>query len=197
MIHINPKANGGFKNERTLPNGFGVDGISINPCVRRQVNEPDSVNVGNMDDGHNDGMLVHVVERIEGVEGFSGTRRVDRKIDKEVLGVLSGCYHSSRRGFKIFPAAPAGKLGMAIQCTAIDSNQFPYQMVQNAPVVMNGVAKDRRQRSGKIGGYFDFDPSPPLIPTVTIRFNDRTVRVSVDELIDPPFEISEVLIGPL
>lgn len=197
VICLNPAPVGDLKGDRIfLAHRANIDRIGVELLVRRQVEQQGSVNIAEVHDGGNNSVLVRVVERVNGVQGLAATRWVDRKADKEVLGALRGCYHSTRYGFKIYPRPTEREFGVAVLCTAVDADQFPYEMIQGAPEIVDRISQDKRQFRRQLPVNCDFDPAVPC-PILTLAFDDRTVRALVDEGSKGCIEITDVLLGPL
>lgn len=196
VVALNAKSGRRLESNRTLPEAARVDRINNSLFVGSQINQCDPRYVAEMKDWRDDRMLISVVENVKGVEGFTGSIRVQREADEKVSSILSGCYHSSRRGFKIYPRAADGHFGMAVRCSTVELDKLPYQVVQHAPVIVDRVPQNQGQRVRNFSVNSDLNPNAPKVPILTLTLDVRSVRAEINEVGEPIFEVSEVLVGP-
>lgn len=174
-----------------------VDRITLDALTGRRVDQEHVTKLGKTQDGGERGMLVRVVERVDGVEPFPVTRWVDREVNEEVLRRLNGCYRSTRTGFKIYPRPADGQLGFAVLCSAVYPDEFPHQVIHDAAQIVDGIPEKQREVGPQRPVLYDFDPDAPSVPAIlTLGLNARTVWARVDERSKGSIEITDVLLGP-
>jgi hypothetical protein len=197
VICVNAKA--GWRGvDRSVGVGSEVSGdrVQLSSFASRRVDQNNAINVAHMHDRGDNSMLVTVVESVKTVENTILTRRVSLKADYEVLSLLSGCYHSSRRGFKIYPRVAEGELSMAILCSTIPPDQLPYEMIKNTAKVVNTIAQNETDFLGHLSKAVNANSDRPVTPTISLSFDGRSVWARVDKGSEDLIEVTEVLIGP-
>ena len=142
-------------------------------------------------------MLVHTVERVHGVEKFSVARWVCRKANNQILHRLRGCYHSTRRGFEIYPPRPNGELKMLVLFSAVKADQIPHGVIESAPEIVNGIPEYQWQIERQ--GLIDQQLNPNLkgLPVLTLTFDNRSVWAQFNPGLDFGLEVADVLLGPI
>jgi len=151
--------------------------------------------LGDADDGSQDGMLVSIVKFTEAEDFVSRPTWVCREGDKELLRIGAGCFYSVTRGFVINPVRLAYREGeVSVLCTSVQPDQFPCRMVEGTSQIVGGIA----DHQGKVGGYFLVEVNlDSHSASLRIGAEAKRMWVSLRKRIESSLEIADVLIGPL
>ena len=138
------------------------------------------------------GVLVSIVEYIEEIEHVSLSVWEDFKLDKLVFYPITGTYYSFATGFKINPVITRGAFEVLILRSAIKSDRLPDEVVERTTEVVGSIAYYEGDRLGRVFGKSD----PNLkLPGMRVVMDDKSVRLSCDELGKFGLKVADVMIG--
>src|SRR5208282_5036654 len=86
------------------------------------------------------------------------------------------------------------ELEVTILCAAIKTNEFPRGMVERGPQIVNSAAYYKGEGGRKL---FEKLTGERKLSSIRISLEDKSVRFSSDEGVELPFEVRNVMIGPL
>lgn len=184
------------KRENTIGGHGNLNRHELFARSENQIDKDHPDNFTELNYGSNADVFVFVIEEVKAVESFPVTRGVYRKVDEKLLGVLSGCFHTSGKGFKILPALPGRQFSPVVLCSAIHPYDFPDHVVQSAPEIVNDVAQNKRNLGWGREITFNIDLYAPITPVILVTFNNREVGARVHERSKHLIKISEVMLGP-
>lgn len=115
-------------------------------------------------------------------------------VANEVSDVLAdGLYWSVIQGrYKTIPVPVKRETRIVGWPPSEVTYEFVVHQVEGRPEVVKYVADDRRQVHGEAAVPDAEDLSPVLV----IQLNERTPRVTIEQGVDSPLELRDVLIGP-
>ena len=139
-------------------------------------------------------MLVRDIELVEPPQGRSIPSVVRLQRFDEIDGLFGGpLYLSFKVGFKVLPVLVEGEPGMAADFSAARADQVTGEMIERGSQIVDGVAGNQVDVSGK--GFGEVDTNPHM-PGLSIWMNDHSVRVLLDESAEERIKVRDVLIGP-
>jgi hypothetical protein len=141
-----------------------------------------------------DSVLVRVIEQVEFVECRTAATREGFCTFDGVFHPLTGCFYSLAGGFETNPAIACREFEVAVLCAAVHSDQRPSHMVEGAPHIVDSIAYYK----GEGARNWLVEPDTQnKIPSIGIAIDDKSVRFSGNKGVELPFEVRNVIIGPL
>jgi hypothetical protein len=151
----------------------------------------DTADSGN---GHKQEMvLINNVQTVEFPETSIPTIVRLEQVDEAFRPRLHSLYFSPIMGFVFGRSFVNGKARLVRRRAASSLYQFPRQVVESAPQVVNGVPGDQRETVGNRNsrlGEMDF------LSSLSIMLDSESIRVCVPVVKDSVFQITDVVIGP-
>ena len=86
------------------------------------------------------GVLVHYVQLVEGIESVALSSWENFERDEKVFYPITGCFYSFATGFVVNPVIARAKYEVAILCAAIDTNGLSRHMVESGANVVDSIA---------------------------------------------------------
>lgn len=167
---------------------FHFDGSSI---------EPDNGEMGNgcrPEDWGDDGVFVNVVQTVELVEVHSFAFDKGFRGSDGVFHPLTGCYYSIAGGLEVDPSIACRESEVAILRAIIKPDKLPNCMIHGAPQIVDSIAYYKGERGRNLFDNLNADTG---ISSVRVRLDNKSVRFFGNEGCELPFEIRNVIIGPL
>ena len=146
------------------------------------------------EDWGDDGVLVRVVQSIEIVDVRSSTFDKGFRGFDGIFHPLTGCFYSIAGGFEIDPSIACREFDVAILGAVIKSDEFPNGVIQRGPQIVDSVAYYKGERGRNL---FDKSYTDAKVAGVGVRLDDESVRFFGNEGCELPFEVRNVIIGPL
>jgi hypothetical protein len=139
-------------------------------------------------------VLIRVVQLTELVEVHAFPADKGFRSLEGVFYPLAGCFYSIAEGFEINPIVACRELEVSILRPMVNSDHFPRDMIEGRPKIGDSGAYDR----GKRGRQF-FEKTNADIEAAGCRvgLDAKSVWFFVDENGELPFQIGNVVIGPL
>lgn len=192
-----------FRRERIarVKNGGGAGGACVvgltfhlpgDTTIR--IEKPEGRNGGRPDDWRDNAVLVRVVEKLELVEPIAPATDKDLLSDEEVFHPLAGCFHSIARGFEVNPRIPCREFDVAILRALVDPDKPPCDVIQSGTKVVNSIASYQGDLGRQLLEKFNAGKN---LSSFSVLLNGSTVRFVSDEGVELPFEVRDVMLGPL
>lgn len=154
----------------------------------------DLIDSGGADYRHEDGVLLNVVQSVKGIErvsfsAFKGFHRNENVFDR-----LARRFYSFATGFKVDPIVPCGEFQVTILYAAIPTNDLPCHVVERAPKVVDSIAYYEGPHGRDILSELDEDSG---LSRLWVTAYGEGVRVGIHEGGKLPFQVTDVMIGPV
>lgn len=146
------------------------------------------------EDGRDDSVFVRVVELVELIEVISTAAGKGFRDFEGVFHPLAGCHYSIAKGFEADPAVACGEFEVAVLRAVVDANQLPRGMIERAPEIVNCIAYYKGETARK---WLLKLNSNDKVTTFRIALDNKSVRFFCDEGGELPFQIGDVILGPL
>jgi hypothetical protein len=144
--------------------------------------------------GHEQEMvLVDNVKAVEFPETSIPTLMRLERVDEAFRSRLHSLYFSSITGFVFGRSFVNGKARLVSRRATSSLYQFPRQVVESAPQIVNGIPRDQSETVGKripLLNPMDF------LSSLSIMLDEESIRVCVPLIKDSVFQITDVVIGP-
>ena len=192
VIAVDVLAGFGLNEAPSIATGVESDVFALPPLFGGSIEKLDPFHADGLSDRQQNCVLLCVVELAKPVEEFPGAARIECELDKEVGGVLPGCFYSVAGGFKVDPVIACRKLRVAIPSALVVSDKLPSSMIQRRPQIVDGVTQNQRQRFWQGGVKDDFESDWAVF--VGVDVNSVTVRLG--KRLESRLKVLDVLIGP-
>lgn len=149
---------------------------------------------GRSKDRREGGVLVRVIKQVEIIEIVSSAARKGFRCDEGVFHPLTGCFYSLAGGFEVDPIVACRKFEVAILRAAVAADHVPNCVVEGAPRVVDSIAYYKGEGARRVFEKFDGGHHHPR---VLVGLNDKSVWFGGDELGELPFQVRDVILGPL
>lgn len=144
--------------------------------------------------GCNLDVLIRVVQLVELVQVHTASANEGFCGRDGVFHPLAGCFYSTAGGLEVNPCVTCGELEVAVLRAVVNSDQLPYRMVKSAPKIVDCVAYYRGEMARK---FFSETDANGQEARCGIGLDAEAVWFRSDEVIELPFKIGNVVIGPL
>ena len=148
----------------------------------------------NLDDWSRDCVLIIIVKFTEIVEFVTAPFREGFLRAEGFFLPLTRCHYSIARSFEVNPAIACNKLDVAILRTIADEGEFPRDVVEGVPQIMNSICY---YKGNAVREFMDKMNPGRLPPVVRVGMNFNSVWFAGDVGFRLPCKISDVIIGPV
>jgi hypothetical protein len=145
-------------------------------------------------DWRDNGMFIRIVKMVEIVECRTTTTDEGFRDFDGVFHPLTGCFYSLAGGFEVNPALCCREFSVAVLRAAVPPDQLPEHMVEGAPHIVDTIAYYKGERAWN---WLVKAKPEDGIPGVGVGLSDKSVRFFGHEGGELPFEVRNVIIGPL
>jgi hypothetical protein len=139
-------------------------------------------------------VLIRVVQLRELVQVVAPSGDKGFRTLEGVFHPLAGCFYPIAGGFEVDPAVPSRELEVAILRPVIESNQLIRHVIEGTPQIVDSVAYHRGERTRQ---FFDEANADIEAASSRIGLDTKSIRFFSDENRELPFEIGNVMVGPL
>lgn len=150
-----------------------------------------SGSAGGSDD---DSVFIRIIQSGQLVEIISFPAREGFRSDEGIFYPLTGGYYSLAGGFETDPIIACGEFEIAILCAAIDPDNLPCCMVKSGSQIMNSVAYYKGEVARQFLDRFNFENDGTGFG---VTLNQKSVRFFSGKGCELPFNIRDVIIGPI
>jgi hypothetical protein len=146
------------------------------------------INVGRVGDWCQNAVLVRTVEKMNDIKKFTLSAGKRLKRLQNVIDGGVGCFYSFTCGFKSLALVPHRELNVLILISR--PNQFPNHVIESGPQIVDSIAYCQ----GDVWRWREHDECNIHLPVIQMR--DRSIEILPREGDKPPFQITDVMIGP-
>lgn len=145
-----------------------------------------------LQDGSDDPVLVTIVKSVEDMKGFSPSFREDLEKGQQFFDVRTGGFYPVAGSRIRGPVFPYREFSISILFTVVPANEFPDNVVKDAPQVMDGIAYYDRD---SIGEGIIQDDLDKYLASFFVIVDAASVRLAQYKRFELPFKISNVMLG--
>jgi hypothetical protein len=150
-----------------------------------------SGSAGGSDD---DSVFIRIIQSGQLAEIISFPSREGFRSDEGIFYPLTGGFYSLAGGFEVSPIRTCTEVEVAILRASIDPDNLPCCMVKSGSQIMNSVAYYKGKIARQFFDRFNFENDGTGFG---ITLNQKTVRVFSGKDCELPFNIRNVIIGPI
>lgn len=145
------------------------------------------------DNGSDDGVLVRIVQSVEGIKSIAPSSRKNFKLDEKVFHPITGCFYSFARGFVINPVISRDEAEVSILRAVVQSDDLPRQMIEGGTNIVDSVAYYEGETLRRLAHEPDSDY---WLSGFGIVVDHESVRFRSDVCREFGLKIADVMIGP-
>ncbi len=145
------------------------------------------------DNGSDDGVLVRIVQSVEGIKSIALSSWENFKLDEKVFYPITGCFYSFARGFVVNPVISRDEAEVAILRAVVPSDDLPRQMIEGGTNIVDSVAYYEGEVLRRLAHEPDLDF---WLSGFGIVVDHESVRFHSDVCREFGLKRADVMIGP-